>query len=133
MKRTEAQDEADVALGRRLRSLRVKHGVTQTALGAVLGVSYQQIQKYESGGSCLKVSQLRPIAEAFGVSATELLEIPRTEISDITDMIDTTLVRRLIEAFQRLTSGERRCLAALAEEMAARRANRITPENSKVS
>jgi DNA-binding XRE family transcriptional regulator len=77
MKRTEAQDEADVALGRRLRSLRVKHGVTQTALGAVLGVSYQQIQKYESG--------------------------------------------------------ERRCLAALAEEMAARRANRITPENSKVS
>jgi transcriptional regulator with XRE-family HTH domain len=121
MKGTEAQHEADLALGRRLRSLRVTHGVTQTALGAVLGVSYQQIQKYESGESRLRVSQLRRIAEAFGVSATELFEIPRTETSDITDMIDTTLVRRLIEAFQRLTSGERRCLAALAEEMAARR------------
>jgi hypothetical protein len=36
-------------------------------------------------------------------------------------MVDTRTARRLIDAFRTLTSRERRCLAALAEEMAARR------------
>jgi hypothetical protein len=56
------------------------------------------------------------------VSAAELLEspeIPRTESSEIADMINTRVARRLMNAFQSLTSRERRCLAALV--MAARR------------
>ncbi len=52
---------------------------------------------------------------------TELLGISRPESNEIIDMVDTPLARRLMEAFQSLTSGERRRLAALAEEMAARR------------
>jgi hypothetical protein len=36
-------------------------------------------------------------------------------------MIDTRVARRLMNAFQGLTSRERRCLAALVEAMAARR------------
>jgi transcriptional regulator with XRE-family HTH domain len=114
-------DEADVVLGRRLRSLRVRRGLSQMALGEVLGVSLQQIQRYERGTHRIKVNQLRRAAEALEVSVTELLEIPRTDTIEITDMIDTPTARRLMEAFQSLTSRERRCLAALAEEMAARR------------
>jgi transcriptional regulator with XRE-family HTH domain len=121
MEQAKGPDEVDVALGRRLRSLRVRRGLSQTALGELLGVSFQQIQKYERGTHRIRVSQLRRLAEALSVSARELLEIPKTDSSEIADMIDTRTARRLMEAFQRLTAHERRCLAALAEEMAARR------------
>lgn len=84
-------------------------------------MAFQQIQKYERGTHRLRVSQLRRLADALGVPATELLEIPKTDGGAIADMIDTPIARRLMDAFQNLTSRERRCLAALAEAMAARR------------
>jgi transcriptional regulator with XRE-family HTH domain len=120
MQRAKRPDAADVALGRRLKSLRVRRGLSQTALGEVLGVSFQQIQKYERGANRIRVSQLGRLAEALAVSAGEFLEIPRTEGSEIADMIDTRVARRLMNAFQSLASRERRCLAALVEAMAAR-------------
>jgi transcriptional regulator with XRE-family HTH domain len=120
MKRTTESDEADVILGRRLKSLRVRHGLSQTALGKVLGVSFQQIQKFERGAHRIRVSQLWRVADGLGVPVTELLGVTGNT-NEITDMVDTPIARRLMEAFQGLTSGERRCLAALAEELAARR------------
>ena len=121
---TKRPDEADIALGRRLKSLRVRRGLTQTALGLLLGVSFQQIQKYENATNRIRVSQLRRIAEALGVPVMELLEISRAESSEVTDMIDTRTARRLMDAFRDLSSGERRCLAALAEVMAERHEKR---------
>jgi transcriptional regulator with XRE-family HTH domain len=117
---TKRPDEADIALGRRLKSLRVGRGLSQTALGLLLGVSFQQIQKYENATNRIRVSQLRRIAEALGVQVMELLEVSRAESSEVTDMIDTRTARRLMEAFRGLPSGERRCLAVLAEAMAER-------------
>jgi transcriptional regulator with XRE-family HTH domain len=120
VKKPKEPHEADVALGRRLKSLRIRRGLSQTALGKMLGLSFQQIQKYERGTNRIRVS-LRQIAEALAVPTTELLEFPRTDTGEIADMIDTRIARRLMDAFQSLTSGERRCLAALVEEMAGRR------------
>src|SRR5215470_14890088 len=117
MKITNGPDEADVILGRRLKSLRVRRGLSQTALGKVLGVSFQQIQKFERGAHRMRVSQLWRVADGLGVPVTELLGITRTNTNEITDMVDTPMARRLMEAFQGLTSGER----PLAEELAARR------------
>jgi transcriptional regulator with XRE-family HTH domain len=121
VKKPKEPHEADVALGRSLKSLRIRRGLSQTALGEMLGLSFQQIQKYERGTNRIRVSQLRQIAEALAVPTTELLEFPRTDTGEIADMIDTRIARRLMDAFQSLTSGERRCLAALVEEMAGRR------------
>jgi hypothetical protein len=69
----------------------------------------------------MRVSQLWRVADGLGVPVTELLGVTRTNTNEITDMVDTPTARRLMEAFQGLTSGERRCLAALAEELAAQR------------
>jgi transcriptional regulator with XRE-family HTH domain len=121
MKRMKGPHEADVILGRRLKSLRVRRGLSQTALGKVLGLSFQQIQKFERGAHRMRVSQVWRVADAVEVPVTELLGVPSTGTNEITDMIDTPTARRLMEAFQGLTSGERRCLAALAEEIAAQR------------
>jgi transcriptional regulator with XRE-family HTH domain len=133
MNRTTESDEADVILGRRLKSLRVRRGLSQTALGKVLGVSFQQIQKFERGAHRMRVSQLWRVADGLGVPVTELLGVTRTNTKEITEMVDTPMARRLMDAFQGLTSGERRCLAALAEELAARRQRpRAAPATTKI-
>src|SRR5262249_1516702 len=79
------------------------------------------IQKFERGAHRMRVSQLWRVADGLGVPVTELLGVTRTNTNEITDMVDPPMARRLMEAFQGLTSGERRCLTALAEELAARR------------
>ena len=51
----------DVELGKRLRSAREKAGVTQMALAEELGITFQQVQKYEWGKSRLSVGRLLSI------------------------------------------------------------------------
>lgn len=41
-----------------IRTLRRQHGLTQKALGDMLGVTYQQIQKYEHGKSSISIGKL---------------------------------------------------------------------------
>lgn len=47
--------------------------MSQMRLAEKIGVSYQQIQKYEKGASQLNISRLLQIAEAFGVPAGTFL------------------------------------------------------------
>ena len=59
--------EAEVAIGARLRALRVAAGMSQSTLGEVIGVSFQQIQKYEKGKDRISASTLQVLAAALGV------------------------------------------------------------------
>ena len=56
----------DLYVGRRLRERRITRGVSQADLGAGLGVSAQQIQKYENGANRVSASKLFEIAERLG-------------------------------------------------------------------
>ena len=53
----------DRFLGQRLRQARIEANVTQEALGAHLGVSFQQVQKYEKGLNRLPPNRLAMCAE----------------------------------------------------------------------
>ncbi len=57
----------DRQVGERLRRRRMLLGVTQDQLGAALGLSYQQIQKYETGGNRISAGRLAQIAGVLGV------------------------------------------------------------------
>ena len=46
---SDAPHPTDVRVGRLLRERRLERGISQERLGALLGVTYQQIQKYERG------------------------------------------------------------------------------------
>lgn len=48
-----------------IRTLRRQHGLTQKALGDMIGVTYQQIQKYEAGKSSMSVGKLALILRAM--------------------------------------------------------------------
>ncbi|HHN65833.1 MAG TPA: XRE family transcriptional regulator [Nitrospirae bacterium] len=60
-------------LGRIIKKERVRAGLTQMQLADKLGITYQQIQKYEMGKSSVSVERLFQIADALNVSISSLL------------------------------------------------------------
>lgn len=65
--------KADAIIGRRIKAMRVARHVSQDDLAAAIGVTYQQIQKYESGFTRVAASRLCDIAGALDCSPLELL------------------------------------------------------------
>jgi len=66
-------DQIDVEVGLNLRRMRLARGFSQTELGNALGVSFQQIQKYERGANRLSASMLVKAARFLAVPASDLL------------------------------------------------------------
>jgi transcriptional regulator with XRE-family HTH domain len=60
-------DPIDVYVGDRVRARRKKQGFTQDELGDAVGVSFQQIQKYESGMNRISASKLYKMAKLLKV------------------------------------------------------------------
>jgi transcriptional regulator with XRE-family HTH domain len=64
----------DAYVGARLRMRRVMLGMSQSKLGAMLGVTFQQIQKYEKGANRISASRLKQAAEVLETSIDFFLE-----------------------------------------------------------
>lgn len=65
--------ERDRALGARIRAARLAAGLRQEDLARAIGVSYQQVWKYETGTNRLPAARLLAIAEAVGEAPGTLL------------------------------------------------------------
>lgn len=64
----------DANLGARLREGRVLKGLSLEALGNVIGLSYQQLQKYESGANRISTSRLWQIIQVTKLPISWFLE-----------------------------------------------------------
>ena len=64
----------DAYVGARLRMRRVMLGMSQSKLGALLGVTFQQIQKYEKGANRISASRLKQAAEVLETTIDFFLE-----------------------------------------------------------
>jgi transcriptional regulator with XRE-family HTH domain len=60
----------DIELGKRIRLRRVEQHVSQSELAEKLGVSFQQVQKYEKGVNRVGASRLQRVATALDVPVT---------------------------------------------------------------
>jgi transcriptional regulator with XRE-family HTH domain len=69
-------DMIDVEVGLNLRRARLLRKLSQTQLGDALGISFQQIQKYERGVNRLSTSMLIRAARFLGITPVELLPQP---------------------------------------------------------
>ena len=67
-------DPRDAEIGRRMRALRLERGLSQTELGTMLGVTFQQIQKYENGKNRVSAARLFEICKALNVSLASMFE-----------------------------------------------------------
>lgn len=70
---THSPNKLDVALGLRIRQRRKGLGVSQTALAEAVGLTFQQIQKYERGFNRVSFSRLVDIAHALDCRVTDLI------------------------------------------------------------
>ena len=61
-------DPVDVEVGHRIRIERLARGLSQTALANQLGVTFQQVQKYEKGVNRVGAGRLTKIAEVLGIT-----------------------------------------------------------------
>jgi transcriptional regulator with XRE-family HTH domain len=118
-------DETDKEIGRRIRALRLERGMSQTELGELLSVSFQQVQKYEKGINRVAAGRLQRISEALGVTVAFFYGDSRRDDPDA-DTVDVGLgyletagAVRLMRAYSRIdNSNARRALVDLAEKIA---------------
>lgn len=81
----EAPDPIDLHVGQRLKARRVGLRISQSEIGKALGVTFQQIQKYENGANRIGASNLYKLAQALNVNVGYFFE----------DMPDTSKVKSL--------------------------------------
>ncbi len=69
----------DKYVGSRVRMRRLMLGMSQVKLGSLLGVTFQQVQKYEKGTNRIGASRLQHISEILGVPVSFFFEsVPET-------------------------------------------------------
>jgi transcriptional regulator with XRE-family HTH domain len=64
----------DVAVGRNVRIWRMAKGLSQAQLASRLGVTFQQIQKYEVGANRIGTGRLVKVAAVFGIPIASLFD-----------------------------------------------------------
>lgn len=70
---TKEPHQIDVIAGRNLRIARMRVGMSQQQLGDTVGISFQQVQKYERGTNRMAVSRAWDFAAVLKISVGELL------------------------------------------------------------
>jgi len=80
MPSTKSPHPADIFAGQRLKSRRNAVGMSQQALGQPVGVTFQQIQKYESGANRMGVSRVCEFAGILQVPPCYFF--PESEMCD---------------------------------------------------
>jgi transcriptional regulator with XRE-family HTH domain len=78
----------DVHVGNRVRLRRMLVGLSQEKLGEQLGLTFQQVQKYEKGSNRVSASRLYQIAEILSVPVQFFFEDVPDDISSGTDDVD---------------------------------------------
>jgi transcriptional regulator with XRE-family HTH domain len=60
----------DVEIGRKIRALRLERGLSQSGLADSIGLTFQQLQKYEKGANRVSAGRLHKIAEMLNIPVT---------------------------------------------------------------
>ena len=123
-------DPVDVEVGYRIRIERLARGLSQTALANQLGVTFQQVQKYEKGVNRVGAGRLTRIAEVLGVpvgtffSGREMLEGEQSKNGEGSPLKLLTVsgAFRLLRAYAEIEdSNLRRSIVDLVERVSSHR------------
>ena len=95
--------ELDVELGKRIRLRRIEQRISQAELGDQLGVSFQQIQKYEKGINRVGAARLQLIAIALAVPVTFFYDGDgKAREVDSLLFLDSSFSLRLLRAYSKI-------------------------------
>jgi transcriptional regulator with XRE-family HTH domain len=126
-----APNPIDQHVGRRVWMRRKVLAMSQQKLGAALGLTFQQVQKYEKGATRIGASRLQQISHILQVPVTFFFEgAPNASaphgsnesepwMAQIDDFVSDPDGLRLIEAFKRIDNAAlRRKIVMLVQEIA---------------
>lgn len=117
----------DVEIGKRIRALRLERGLSQTELGELVGVTFQQIQKYERGANRVSAGRLQRIAQVLETPITFFYVDPGFAEEGVPfdsgeagfSFLGTAGAIRLVRAYSRISDPDmRRALVNLTEGIA---------------
>jgi transcriptional regulator with XRE-family HTH domain len=132
---TKAPNPVDKYVGSRVRMRRIMLGMSQEKLGEALGLTFQQVQKYEKGTNRVGASRLQQISEILQVPVSFLFEggpsgavsggsfVEGTSPAYVSDFLATSEGLALTRAFTRIADVKlRRSIVELVEQIATREA-----------
>ena len=110
---TKAPNPIDKYVGSRVRMRRIMLGMSQEKLGEALGLTFQQIQKYERGSNRISFSRLVEIAEALSCQLSDLAEgliaaSPADELEHLNGLLAKAGALEMLEAYAALPSQDLR-------------------------
>jgi transcriptional regulator with XRE-family HTH domain len=129
---TKAPNPVDKYVGSRVRMRRIMLGMSQEKLGEALGLTFQQVQKYEKGTNRVGASRLQQISEILQVPVSFLFDggpsgmansanFSESSPAYISDFLATSEGLALTRAFTRIPDSKlRRSIVELVEQIAAR-------------
>ena len=124
-------DSTDIAIGQRIKVERLARRMSQTELADGIGVSFQQVQKYEKGLNRVGAGRLNRIAEMLGIpvaaffetSASTTLKVEDGKTSPLEMLVEPGAVR-VLRAFSQLPKGPlRQSVLDLLESIAGHKAH----------
>lgn len=77
--------EVDKYAGASVKRERLARGISQETLAKAIGVTFQQVQKYEKGTNRITIGRLAQVAQALDISLYALLPPDGHAIADTTD------------------------------------------------
>ena len=95
--------DVDRLVGLRITALRKARGLSQTALGTAVGVTFQQVQKYEKGVNRVGAARLQQIATALDVPVTFFYDGDNKarEVESLL-FLDSAFSLRLLRAYSKI-------------------------------
>ena len=119
--RARRADNRDAEVGRRVRSRRLECRLSQTELADRIGVTFQQVQKYEKGVNRVGAARLQQIATALDVPVTFFYDGDgkAREVESLL-FLDSAFSLRLLRAYSKIKDQTvQRQLVSLMESIAA--------------
>src|SRR3954464_9335703 len=118
-------DSRDEEVGRRVRSRRLESRLSQTELADKIGVTFQQVQKYEKGVNRIGAGRLQRISEALDVPITFFFDATphaaergsQTSQESVFGLMQSSGAVRIVKAFHSIKNVKaRQLLVQMAEE-----------------
>ena len=116
----------DKQVGQNIRIFREAKGLSQTKLGDAIGVTFQQIQKYEKGTNRIGAGRLVQIAEVLGLPIARIFDSVASIVGTrqsgpvVTDLLSAPYAVDMLQAFSKVPSNSvKRSLVALTQSVAS--------------
>ena len=104
--KAKSTNAVDAYVGERVRFRRKMLGMSQASLAEALGITFQQIQKYEKGINRIGASRLLRIAEIFGVAVGFFFENSEAQSGDSAATSETDAVALFMASKEGLALGK---------------------------